>query len=221
MPKHLPHPMTAPMLEIQDLEIARGNRKLIGDLSFTLTPGTLLLVTGSNGSGKTSLLRALCGLLAPIAGEIRWHGENIRSLREDYWKNLLYIGHNNGLKGDLTAGENLAALCALGGVETSAAQRQSALAQFGLADRSHSATKSLSQGQRRRTALARLALCTALPLWVLDEPFAALDSAAITDLQGTVSQHLGNGGAVVMTTHQDVRIAAPTVTRLNLDQRTH
>jgi len=213
--------MTFPMLEIQDLEIARGNRKLFGDLSFALAPGTLLLITGSNGSGKTSLLRALCGLLTPVSGEIRWHGENIRSLREEYWKNLLYIGHNNALKGELTTSENLAALCALSGVTAIAAQRKSALAQFGLADREHAPAKSLSQGQQRRTALARLPLCAALPVWVLDEPFAALDSAAISNLQATVSQHLGDGGVAVMTTHQDVPIAAPAIIALNLDQRTH
>ena len=207
------------MLEALQIEIIRGNRKLFGNLSLELKPGTLLLVTGSNGSGKTSLLRALCGLLSPSSGEIRWHGENIRVLREDYWKNLLYIGHNNALKGDLTTSENLAALCALSGVAANAVQRQSALAQFGLADREHSPAKSLSQGQRRRTALARLALGSVLPLWVLDEPFSALDSAAIAHLQSIISQHLANSGMVVMTTHQDVPIKAPAVVELNLDQR--
>lgn len=207
------------MLEALQIEITRGNRKLFGNLSLELKPGTLLLVTGSNGSGKTSLLRALCGLLSPSSGEIRWHGENIRVLREDYWKNLLYIGHNNALKGDLTTSENLAALCALSGVAANAVQRQSALAQFGLADREHSPAKSLSQGQRRRTALARLALGSVLPLWVLDEPFSALDSAAIAHLQSIISQHLANSGMVVMTTHQDVPIKAPAVVELNLDQR--
>lgn len=207
------------MLETLQIEITRGNRKLFGNLSLELKPGTLLLVTGSNGSGKTSLLRALCGLLAPSSGEIRWHGENIRVLREDYWKNLLYIGHNNALKGDLTTSENLAALCALSGVAANAVQRQSALAQFGLADREHSPAKSLSQGQRRRTALARLALGSVLPLWVLDEPFSALDIAAIAHLQSIISQHLANSGMVVMTTHQDVPIKAPAVVELNLDQR--
>lgn len=207
------------MLETLQIEITRGNRKLFGNLSLELKPGTLLLVTGSNGSGKTSLLRALCGLLSPSSGEIRWHGENIRVLREDYWKNLLYIGHNNALKGDLTTSENLAALCALSGVAANAVQRQSALAQFGLADREHSPAKSLSQGQRRRTALARLALGSVLPLWVLDEPFSALDSAAIAHLQSIISQHLANSGMVVMTTHQDVPIKAPAVVELNLDQR--
>lgn len=207
------------MLEALQIEITRGNRKLFGNLSLELKPGTLLLVTGSNGSGKTSLLRALCGLLSPSSGEIRWHGENIRVLREDYWKNLLYIGHNNALKGDLTTSENLAALCALSGVAANAVQRQSDLAQFGLADREHSPAKSLSQGQRRRTALARLALGSVLPLWVLDEPFSALDSAAIAHLQSIISQHLANSGMVVMTTHQDVPIKAPAVVELNLDQR--
>ncbi len=207
------------MLETHDIEITRGNRRLFGELSLALTPGTLMLVTGSNGSGKTSLLRALCGLLAPSAGEIHWRGENIRVLREEYWKHLVYIGHHNALKGELTASENLAALCALSGLETRDEQRRLALAHFGLADREHLPAKVLSQGQRRRTALARLALTGKLPLWVLDEPLAALDHAAVISAQDIISRHLADGGMVIMTTHQDVRIPAPAVIELDFDRR--
>lgn len=207
------------MLEAHDIEITRGDRRLFAGLSLALSPGTLLLVTGSNGSGKTSLLRALCGLLLPTAGEIRWHGASIRALREEYWKHLAYIGHLNALKDELTVRENLGVLCALSGIQTTREQQQQALAQFGLAGREQLPVKSLSQGQRRRTALARLALSSALPLWVLDEPFAALDSAAVRHVQSVVSGHLAHGGMVVMTTHQEAPIAAPTVRELNLDQR--
>ncbi len=206
------------MLEAHDIEIVRGNRRLFHGLSFALTPGTLLLVTGSNGSGKTSLLRALCGLLTPNAGEVHWRGENILKLREEYWKHLVYVGHNNALKGELTASENLSALCALSGIATRSEQRRLALAHFGLADREHMLAKALSQGQRRRTTLARLALNGAQPLWILDEPFAALDSAAVNQAQDIIGRHLGNGGMTVMTTHQEVRIPAPAVAELNLDQ---
>lgn len=206
------------MLEAHQIEITRGDRRLFGNLSLALAPGTLLLVTGSNGSGKTSLLRALCGLLLPSAGEVRWQGENISKLREEYWRRLVYIGHTNALKDELTATENLGVLCALSGVHTSIAQQRQALADFGLAGRERLPAKALSQGQRRRTALARLSLCTTLPLWILDEPFAALDSAAISHMQSVIGGHLAAGGMVIMTTHQEVPIAAPAVTELNLDQ---
>jgi heme exporter protein A len=206
------------MLEAHQIEITRGDRRLFGNLSLALAPGTLLLVTGSNGSGKTSLLRALCGLLLPSAGEVRWQGENISKLREEYWRRLVYIGHTNALKDELTATENLGVLCALSGVHTSIAQQRQALADFGLAGRERLPAKALSQGQRRRTALARLSLCTTLPLWILDEPFAALDSAAVSHMQSVVGGHLAAGGMVIMTTHQEVPIAAPAVTELNLDQ---
>ncbi len=205
------------MLEAHDIEITRGDRRLFGNLSLALTPGTLLLVTGANGSGKTSLLRALCGLLLPTAGAVRWQGENIRSLREEYWRHLVYIGHSNALKDELTATENLGVLCALSGVRTDADQQRQTLAQFGLGGREHLPAKALSQGQRRRTTLARLSLCAALKLWILDEPFAALDSAAVGHMQSVVGTHLNDGGMVVMTTHQEVPIAAPAMRELKLD----
>lgn len=207
------------MLETRNLEITRGDRRLLDSVELALKPGTLLRVTGSNGSGKTSLLRALCGLLAPSAGDILWNGESIRALREEFCRNLVYVGHNNALKDELTASENLRVLCALSGIATSEAERRSALAAFGLQGREHLPAKSLSQGQRRRTALARLALAGALPLWILDEPLAALDTAAVSHVQDVVSRHLAAGGMVVMTTHQDAVIAAPVTQQLDLDGR--
>ncbi|MGE0558453.1 MAG: cytochrome c biogenesis heme-transporting ATPase CcmA [Burkholderiales bacterium] len=206
------------MLEASNLEITRGNRRLFGGISFALRPGTLLRVGGSNGSGKTSLLRALCGLVLPSAGEIRWHGENIRALREEFWKHLVHIGHTNALKDELTAHENLAALCALSGIPASADEQRAALTRFGLAGREHLPAKVLSQGQRRRTALARLVLSAALPLWILDEPFAALDAAAVGNMQAVIGAHLAAGGMVVLTTHQEAPIAAQSVVELDLDR---
>jgi len=205
------------MLEAHNLEITRGDRRLCSGISLELKPGTLLLVSGSNGSGKTSLLRALCGLLLPSAGEVLWNGENVRSLREEYGRHLVYVGHANALKDDLTVAENLDVLCALSGIETNPEQRRQSLIQFGLSGREHLPAKSLSQGQRRRTTLARLSVSGALPLWILDEPFAALDSNAISHMQSVVGTHLTGGGMVVMTTHQEVPIAAPTLRELNLD----
>jgi heme exporter protein A len=196
------------MLEGIGLECVRGERTLFRDLSFGLEQGALLRVAGENGSGKTSLLRIVCGLTPPAAGELRWQGENIRSLREDYWKELVYIGHANALKDDLTAEENLRIGCRLAGLTTSREQTVDALERFGVGRCAKLPARVLSQGQRRRVALARLAVSAELPLWVLDEPFTALDVAAVDNLQGLVGEHLNRGGAVMLTTHQEVGIAA-------------
>ncbi len=206
------------MLETLELESTRGDAVIFRGLGFTLRSGGLLRVTGANGSGKTSLLRALCGLLMPTAGEVRWNGGNIRALREEYWKHLAYIGHANALKDDLTAAENLMVACALSGLSVAPARAEEALARFGLADRGSLPVKALSQGQRRRAALARLALSETLPLWILDEPFAALDASAVDLVQSTASKHLARGGMVVLTTHQEARIPALSVMDVNLDR---
>lgn len=204
------------MFEARELEAARGGATLFRDLGFTLKPGGLLRVSGANGSGKTSLLRILCGLLTPVAGEVRWQGENIHALREEYWKQLAYVGHANALKDDLTVMENLMVACALAGLSLTAARARAALERFGLAGRGGLPVKALSQGQRRRAALARLLASETLPLWILDEPFAALDAAAVELVQTVAGEHLTRGGMVVLTTHQEVRIQAPSVTDINL-----
>ena len=206
------------MLEARELEATRGDATLFTGLGLTLRPGVLARVTGANGSGKTSLLRALCGLLMPSAGEVRWNGTNIRALREEYWKNLAYIGHADALKDDLTVEENLSINCALAGLGVSPSQSRAALASFGLAGRERLPARALSQGQRRRAALARLAVSAALPLWILDEPFAALDAAAVEQVQTLLGGHLASGGMVVLTSHQEAAITAPAVTDINLDR---
>ena len=207
------------MLEIRDLAATRGDTTLFSGLGFSLAPGALLRVTGANGSGKTSLLRALCGLLMPSAGEVRWDGENVRALREEYWKHLAYVGHADALKDDLTVEENLTIACALAGLHVTASRARTAIASLGLAGREQLPARALSQGQRRRAALARLAVSAAQPLWILDEPFAALDAAAVECVQSLVGEHLARGGMAVLTTHQEARIKAPSVTDINLDRR--
>jgi heme exporter protein A len=204
------------MLEARQLAASRGDTNLFDGLNFKLAPGSLLRVTGANGAGKTSLLRAICALLMPSAGEVCWNGENVRALREEYWKHLAYVGHADALKDDLTAEENLAFACALSGLHISAARARSALEGLGLAGRERLPARVLSQGQRRRAALARLAVAESQPLWVLDEPFAALDAAAVEQVQSLASAHLARGGMVVLTTHQDARIEAPSVVDLSL-----
>jgi heme exporter protein A len=206
------------MLEAVELEATRGDAVLFRELSFSLAPGALLHVTGANGSGKTSLLRALCGLLLPSAGEVLWKGERIRALREEYWKSLAYVGHADALKDDLTAEENLEVTCALAGLAVPAARARGALESFGLGARARLAVRALSQGQRRRAALARLAVSGTLPLWILDEPFAALDAAAVDLVRSLVEQHLAGGGMLVITSHQDVGIASSSQSAISLGQ---
>jgi heme exporter protein A len=204
------------MLEVIGLECVRGERTLFTNLNFSLPRGTLFELRGENGSGKTSLLRAICGLLIPDAGEIRWEGAPVKTLGDDYRAHLAYLGHLNGLKDELSAFENLKLGAPLAGIATDARAIENILRQFGLARCLHLPCKVLSQGQKRRAALARIALSVSRTLWALDEPFSALDVAAITFLQSLLERHLANGGIVMLTTHQDVPITAPHRQRIDL-----
>jgi heme exporter protein A len=195
------------MLEIADLECARGGRSLFRGRSFALRGGELLHVAGANGSGKTSLLRILCGLLPPQRGEVRWQGSPIRALREEYSKQLVYLGHAAALKDDLTAAENLSIACRIAGKQLRSSEIHRALEIFGVPDAGTLARK-LSQGQRRRAVLARLALSEPVPLWLLDEPFAALDAAAAGLAEELIARHVARGGIAIYTTHQEARIEA-------------
>jgi heme exporter protein A len=200
------------VLEAADLECERGGRTLFRSLSFSLRPGELLRVGGVNGSGKTSLLRMLCGLLSPNRGEVLWKGEPISRLREDYSRELVYIGHAAAVKDDLTAAENVAVACSIAGTPASQDAVAAALARLQMVEAQP--VRRLSQGQRRRAALARLALSAARPLWLLDEPFTALDAGGIAVVKELVEAHRAAGGAVVFTTHQDPGIGATRVIEL-------
>jgi heme exporter protein A len=192
------------MLELRRLVCARGNAASRQPRNLVLDRGGLLYVKGDNGSGKSSLLRTLCGLLAPAAGAILWRGEPIADLRQAYWRDLFYLGHAAALKEDLSVLENVQAAALLAGLALPKSTALGALHEVGLRDRAHAPARILSQGQRRRVALARLALDDAPPLWILDEPFVALDGAAGTWLQGRLTAHLAGGGLVVLTSHQPV-----------------
>lgn len=193
----------AASLELRDLACQRGGRMLFRGIGHVLQPGQLLRVSGANGAGKTSLLRIVCGLLAPAAGQVLWQGQPLHAQREEFNRQLLYLGHAAALKDDLSALENLNVATRLSGAYAAADKARAALADAGLSGREHLPVRVLSQGQRRRAALARLAVQPAA-LWVLDEPFNALDSAAGEWLAGLVRAHLAHGGQLVLTSHQSV-----------------
>lgn len=194
------------MLKLCGVSCERGGRTLFDGIDCDLPAGHLLRVRGANGAGKTSLLRMVCGLLPTSEGQILWRGEPIRDLGEQFGRALVYIGHAAALKDDLSARENLQAACLLGGLRVSAAQAAQALATAGLPGRQHAPVRQLSQGQRRRVALSRLVLSQATPLWVLDEPFNALDTTGTAWLCGLLQSHLERQGMVVLTSHQDLAL---------------
>ncbi|MEO7939712.1 MAG: cytochrome c biogenesis heme-transporting ATPase CcmA [Burkholderiaceae bacterium] len=194
------------MLELRGLACVRGERNLFEQLDCQIPSGHMLRVRGANGAGKTSLLRMICGLLPATQGQVVWRGESIRDLGEQFGRALVYIGHAAALKDDLSATENLQAACRLGGLRVSGAHAGQALAAAGLRGRQHMPVRQLSQGQRRRVALARLVLAQATPLWVLDEPFNALDTLATAWLCGLLQSQLERDGVVVLTSHQDLAL---------------
>ena len=203
------------MLEVNNLECIRGDRSLFSGLEFSLETGELLHLHGHNGSGKTTLLRTLCGLIAPTQGSVNWKGINIRRQRDEYAADMLFLGHLNGIKADLTALENLRILCQLDGLDVSDDDIWQVLEKMGLYGHEELPVRVLSQGQKRRVTLARLLLSKA-PLWLLDEPFTALDKAAVDFLQTVIAGHIKQGGMVMLTTHQDVSLTTGEVKQLRL-----
>ena len=204
-------------LEVKNLQCIRGDRELFADLSFQLEANQLMMLEGQNGSGKTTLLRALCGLYLQDQGEILWDGISIKKQDEDYRRELLYLGHLNGIKADLTVLENLRINSALSGEVPSTDKLMQALDTIGLYAFEDFPTSQLSQGQKRRVALARLLISKA-KLWILDEPFVALDVAAVELLQSIIANHVDNGGMVILTTHQEVPLTTGKIKRLSLSE---
>ncbi len=191
----------------------RDDRILFEDLDFRLTSGQVLLLEGHNGSGKTSLLRILCGIRMSDSGSVRWNGEPIEELGAEYYRRMIYVGHLDGIKLDLTVLENLEVARSMG--QASDLPLSSALAQVNLAGYEDVPGQSLSAGQRRRVALARL-LITVNRLWILDEPFTALDQSGIVLFEQLMTRHAQNGGMIVLTSHHSVSLEQVETHRIRL-----
>ena len=211
------------MSDIQDLTMVlsaieltqvRGERRLFSNLSFEVNAGCTLWVRGENGSGKTSLLRTICGLSLPESGQILWNHGNIRELANAYRASLTWVGHLSGVKLDLTPLEHLQ-FESTRQKHSSGVSLIETLEQIGLQQHTHLPCRFLSQGQLRRVALARLWLSTT-PLWILDEPFTALDESGILAVEASIQKHLKQGGVVVIASHRPPDLHPLTVNELVL-----
>jgi len=205
------------VLQACDLAGQRGERALFQHLELALEPGTVVWLRGRNGRGKTTLLRLLAGLATPMAGEILLGGASQRKAGPAGRRGLVYIGHQNALKDDLTAIEALRFLARTRGDRPDDAALKNALERLGVRGSRDAPVRTLSQGQRRRVALARLALCMHAELWLLDEPFDALDADGIGALNGMLGEHAACGGATLLTSHQSPSLRDPVPRIFDLD----
>ena len=201
------------MLSAHGLCCVRGERRLFAQLDLAVDAGEWLHVRGENGAGKTSLLRLLAGLSLPAEGDVRWRGQSIQDPDSGYHHDRLFFGHQGALKEDLTALENLSYAAAIDGASLPETLALAALVRFGLKGRADLPVRVLSAGQKRRVMLARLATRHA-KLWVLDEPFTALDTKAVEMLAKLVAEHLAGGGLAVITSHQAVPLPGGKVVQL-------
>ncbi|UTV27003.1 cytochrome c biogenesis heme-transporting ATPase CcmA [Photobacterium atrarenae] len=217
------------MLSVQELSCVRDERVLFDDLNFSVSSGELVQIEGHNGAGKTTLLRIIAGLGRADSGDVLWHDEKIESAREDYYQALLFLGHQTGVKRELTAYENLAYFQAMHSEsDTATLQGQAqvsgkedlwqALAHVGLAGREDVPAGQLSAGQQRRVALARLWISNH-PLWILDEPLTAIDKQGVKVLERLFLSHVERGGIVLLTTHQDMFTDSNHLRKIKLGSR--
>jgi len=210
-------PKTSPsLLSANQLTCIREERILFENLSFSINSGDIVQIEGPNGAGKTSLLRILAGLSQPYDGNVKFHNKTINKERELFNLNLLYIGHLAGIKGEMTAQENLEFNLSLSGLDTSAAEETlNTVKLLGFED---TLASHLSAGQHRRIALAKLWQSKA-PIWILDEPFTAIDKQGVRTLETLMIKHAQDGGCVILTTHQDLNISADLYKKITLAYR--
>lgn len=206
---------STPLLEVRGLRCERVGRLLFENVDFVLGTGGILQVAGPNGCGKTTMLRTLAGLSERCTGTILWRGKPLARARYEYLSETLYLGHDAAVKPALTPLENLRWHAGLWGRTRDIAMAQS-LARLGLAPFRDTPAQNLSAGQRRRIALARLLLSPAR-LWILDEPFTAIDLAGVTQLENLIVEHAATGGAVLLTTHHQLALGRE-VQQLQLGQ---
>jgi heme exporter protein A len=214
----LPSPDSVPsagLLAARALGCRRGRRLLFRGVDLQLVPGSVTWLRGSNGSGKSSLMRILAGLSPATEGEVSWNGQALHRAARAARRGLLYVSHANALKDDLTLTEAVAFHAELVDLDDAAGRARRALERLGLAPWRDAPVRTLSQGQRRRGALARLALDDAVRTWLLDEPYDALDSASTGLLSALIQDHAGRGGAVLLTSHQ--AIALPGAQEFDLE----
>lgn len=207
--------MSSVFLQTENLMCERDERRLFEALSFSVQAGDMLQVVGPNGSGKTSLLRLLAGLRTPTEGAIRLKGKPLRACKDELAQHILWIGHATGIKGLLTAEENLSWLCALHQIDVSRDVIWQALSAVGLKGFEDVPCYTLSAGQQRRVSLARLYMPSA-PLWILDEPFTALDKQAVAQLEQHLCTHCEQGGLVIFTTHHHLEHSTSSFRELDL-----
>ncbi len=207
----------APTLKAASLGGQRGNRPLFRGLELTLLPGQVIWLRGRNGRGKTSLLRLLAGVATAAQGRVLVDDQPLRQLPASWRTRLLYIAHANALKDDLSAAESLRFLGRLQGREPSGGDIASALARLGVGGLAQALVRTLSQGQRRRVALARLALAQPPSIWLLDEPYDALDDEGVHTLNGLLTEQAHRGGSVMLTSHQPISLGDPEPHTVNLD----
>lgn len=200
----MPTIAASPLLELQSFACERDDFDLFEPISFAVNRGSIVQLEGPNGIGKTSLLRAVCGLATRYHGQLLWCGEPLSKVRAEFAAQSIYLGHHTGLKAALSARENLLWWAALRGL-AAGEQVDAALARVGLAGYEDSPVYQLSAGQQRRAALARLFI-TETPLWILDEPFTAIDKHGVIELESWLAQQAAQGGAVLLTTHQPLNL---------------
>lgn len=201
-------------LEVKNLSCVRGNTYLFRNLNFNLAAGQLLWVQGQNGTGKSSLLKILAGLMLPEKGSVFWQGQTIDNLGAMYYAIMSYLGHKDGLKRILTPNQNIKHHITLGQSEVTELEMDKMLELLGLRSHAQTPSQELSVGQRRKVALAALML-KQKPLWILDEPFTALDTQSVKIIKNRINHHLSQGAIVIMASHTSVEEYGQSVLNLS------